>query len=238
MRLAGRALATTAVVLVTIVASCGQRPEDHDHGIGHVGSGGGGPHESGRSEGGGEGGSSGEPGEDGGDHHHDGGPGGGGGSSSGGSGSSGSSGGASGSGTASGASAGTSSGSGGITDAGDAGDASGGIHLMLGGSVHLVSLHWTIHGPNSYSGSVTFGDAQSVEWVIGGIAAGIGYTLSVTAVDETGDACNGTSTPFSVQQGIVNYTMLTITCYPMGGGGPADVTTGSVAIDASVVAAD
>jgi hypothetical protein len=121
------------------------------------------------------------------------------------------------------------------TDAGDAG--TGGLHLSIGGSLHLVSLQWTISGPHTYHGSVTFGDAQSFEWVVGGIVAGSGYTLSVTATDASGDPCNGTSQPFSVEPGRTIYTLLTITCHTTVMD-PADVATGSVAIDASVVSAD
>jgi hypothetical protein len=97
-------------------------------------------------------------------------------------------------------------------------------------------LSWTISGPNTYGGSVEFGDAQSVEWVVGGIAAAHGYTLSVVATDSAGDPCHGTSSPFNVVPGTSTYTMITIVC-DTGSADPADVTTGSVAIEAGVVAA-
>ncbi len=94
----------------------------------------------------------------------------------------------------------------------------------------------TISGPNTYQGSVEFGDAQSVEWVVGGILAAHGYTLSVTATDAEGDPCKGTSPMFDVVPGASTYTMITITC-DVASPDQADVTTGSVAIEAGVVAA-
>lgn len=119
---------------------------------------------------------------------------------------------------------------------GDSG--TGGLQLNLGGNLHLTSLTWTITGPNAYSGSVTIGDAQSIEWVIGGVAAGDGYTLSVTAVDTEGGPCQGTSPPFNVQPGVVDSAMLTITCDSSSAASPAEVTTGSVIVQANVVSSD
>jgi hypothetical protein len=101
--------------------------------------------------------------------------------------------------------------------------------------VHLASLDWSISGPATYQGSVEFGAAKSTEWVIGGIADGSGYTLIVTATDTAGDPCRGTSAPFSVEAGKVVYTMITIVC-DISVFDAADVTTGSVAVEAGVVA--
>jgi hypothetical protein len=98
-------------------------------------------------------------------------------------------------------------------------------------------LTWTIAGPNTYQGSVDFGDAGSFEWVVGGILAAHGYRLSVTAKDSAGDPCQGTSAPFDVVPGLSTYTMITITCDTTVSE-PADVGTGSVAIEAGVVASD
>jgi len=123
-----------------------------------------------------------------------------------------------------------------VDAAGDA--ATGTLQLTLGGSAHIASLDWTINGPNTYSGSVTIGDAQSVEWIIGGVRAGDGYTLSVTATDTDGDPCQGTSGTFNVQAGIVSTATLTITCGASTSASPADVTTGSVVVQANVIVFD
>jgi hypothetical protein len=140
--------------------------------------------------------------------------------------------------TGSSGSAASSSTDGGAADASDAGDAgTGGFVLTIPpGPVHLVFLSWTIAGPHTYQGSVEFGDAQSFEWVVGGILAAHGYTLSVLATDAAGDPCRGTSSPFDVAPGMSTYTMITITC-DAASPDPADVTTGSVVVEAGVVSA-
>jgi hypothetical protein len=53
--------------------------------------------------------------------------------------------------------------------------------------------------------------------------------------DTAGDPCSGTSAPFSVEAGKVNYILLTIVCEVRSGSDMADVTTGSVAVEAGVV---
>jgi hypothetical protein len=96
------------------------------------------------------------------------------------------------------------------------------------------SLVWTVTGPNTYSGSVDFGPAQSVEFVVGGIDQGDGYALTLSGIDVYGDPCAGTSAPFAVTPGIVVAIGMTVTCTRSGDGGPANVTTGSVSVDAGV----
>ena len=114
-----------------------------------------------------------------------------------------------------------------------------GAHLMIGTGVNVTSLSWTIAGvganANDYSGTVNIGDAQSVEWVAGGIQAGT-YTVSVGGVDSSGDPCTGSSTPFTVTAGATVQVVLAVSCYE-----PADaccvgpsINTGSVEVDASV----
>jgi hypothetical protein len=216
------------VVLVTTAWACGTRPfPGPPLGVGTLGSGGGTEIlDGGETSGSGSGERSGSSGSSGGS-----GRGAGTGSSSAGSGAAGSTGAESGSSTSGNSSSGA-------TEAPDAGDAgAGGVVLTIpSGPIHIVSLRWTISGPNTYQGSVEFGDAQSFEWVVGGILAARGYMLSVTATDAQGDPCKGTSSTFNVVPGMSTYTMITITC-DVGSDDQADVTTGSVAIEAGVVAA-
>jgi hypothetical protein len=103
------------------------------------------------------------------------------------------------------------------------------------------SLNWVISGPNGYySGTVEFGDARSVEFVAGGIRAGAGYTLTMAGNDRYGDPCNGTSSPFEVVAGQVADASIVLTCDvpPSDAAEPADVTNGSVGIEAGVVLRD
>jgi hypothetical protein len=100
----------------------------------------------------------------------------------------------------------------------------------------FASLDWVISGPAGfYSGTVQFGHAQSIEFVVGGVLAGDGYTLTLTGTDPSGDFCTGTSAPFTVLPGATAAAGVTIECFT-GDGGPrvAPVMTGSVAVDAGV----
>lgn len=98
------------------------------------------------------------------------------------------------------------------------------------------SLDWTIVGPGgSYAGSVQFGQAQSIEFVVGEIQMGSGYTLILRGTDPSGDPCVGISAPFAVRAGATTGVSVTIQCFTGDGGAePATVTTGSVAVDAGV----
>ncbi len=111
-----------------------------------------------------------------------------------------------------------------------------GATLTIGTQVTLASLGWTISGPNSYSGVEPIGDAQSVEFVAGGIAAGSGYTISVFGVDSEGDPCAGSSNPFGVVAGQITNVALLVTCtVPTDASLNADIQTGSFAVDAGVI---
>jgi hypothetical protein len=118
-------------------------------------------------------------------------------------------------------------------DDGEAGDIQDipdamGVTLTITTSVHFTSLDWSIAGPHSYSGTVHTGDAQSIEFAVGGIEAGDGYTITLTGIDQSGDSCTGTSLPFGVRGGQVTNTTLIIRCTSTSDVVvPTDVTTGS-----------
>jgi hypothetical protein len=101
----------------------------------------------------------------------------------------------------------------------------------------VFSLNWTIsNGTNTYSNVDNFGDAQSAEFVAGGILAGCGYTLTVTGTDTNNDPCTGTVGPFCVLPSVVNYESLNVTCLAPSDSPPnaAIIDTGSVAVEAGV----
>ncbi len=105
----------------------------------------------------------------------------------------------------------------------------------------FTSLDWVISGPSGYySGTVYFGDAHSIEFVAGGIQAGTGYTMTMAGTDRYGNPCSGTSAPFAVLAGQVAGTSLVLTCDAPGpdASAAADVTTGSVGVDAGIVIND
>ncbi len=99
------------------------------------------------------------------------------------------------------------------------------IVVGLSGALHLSVLNWTINGPNHYSGTVEIGDAQSLEFVIGGILAADGYTITLYGTDPSGTVCTGTSASFSVHPGETSAATVVMSCLP-GGGVPADGSTG------------
>jgi hypothetical protein len=106
----------------------------------------------------------------------------------------------------------------------------------------LTSISYTCTGPSAVPpDTVTIGDAQSLEFVLGGIAAGTGYQCSFTGTDSNADPCTGTSTMFDILPGQVVDAGVNITCtVPTQAAIQASVNTGSVSFDgsASVVTQD
>src|ERR1700722_12571632 len=102
-----------------------------------------------------------------------------------------------------------------------------GMALTIAPGVQFTALSWTISGSSGpYSGNVPVGNAQSVEFVTGGIPAGGPYAMSLTGTDSSGDPCSG-SASFFVAAGGVSKVAVTISCfYPTDAGIPADVTVG------------
>jgi hypothetical protein len=101
----------------------------------------------------------------------------------------------------------------------------------------FASLDWVIEGPaGSYSGTVRFGTAQSIEFVVGDINAGDGYTITLSGIDAYGQPCVGTSAKFSVEPGQTTGAGVLIQC-AAGDGGPAaaSISSGNVEVDAGVV---
>ncbi len=100
----------------------------------------------------------------------------------------------------------------------------------------FTSLDWAISGPGGlYSGTVFFGDAQSLEFVVGGIQVGSDYTLTLNGTDRYGDECSGTSAPFEVSPGVLTGAGVVIVCPHAGDAAEtATVTTGSVGVDAAI----
>jgi hypothetical protein len=110
-----------------------------------------------------------------------------------------------------------------------------GLSLTIAQGVNVTSINWSISGPDSYSGTANFGDAQSAEFVIGGIAAGTGYTVTLSGTDSNNDPCSGMSGTFSVAAGATTYVLESVTCLePTDATISPDVTTGSVAVEAGV----
>jgi hypothetical protein len=111
------------------------------------------------------------------------------------------------------------------------------MNLDVAPGVTVTSFTWTIgNGGTPFTGVDSIGDAQSAEFVAGGIPAGTGYTVGITGTDSAGDSCTGTSGTFSVSPGVVTQVGLAVTCHGANDGATAaDVTTGAVEVDAGFV---
>jgi hypothetical protein len=112
-----------------------------------------------------------------------------------------------------------------------------GMHLSIASGINVFALNWTIsNGTNSYPGTVNIGDAQSIEFVAGGILAGTGYIVTLSGSDSAGDPCTGASAAVTVVAGATSSATVVVTCTSATDASiPADVGTGSVAVDAGVV---
>jgi hypothetical protein len=125
------------------------------------------------------------------------------------------------------------------------GTGSVGMALTIGNGVHVNSLNWTIaNATNTYTGTVNITDdagneAQSIEFVAGGVLAGSGYVVTLSGADSSGDPCTGASTPLSVTAGTTTATTVLVTCtIPTDASLAAAIDSGSIAVDAGVVLVD
>jgi hypothetical protein len=102
--------------------------------------------------------------------------------------------------------------------------------------VTIDSVSYVIAGPTNLSGSVDISQAQtSVEFVVGGLAAGAGYAITLSATTTNGDACSSGPAPFDILVGATTQVSVNLVCV-LGEGGIvfADAGTGSVEVDATV----
>jgi hypothetical protein len=117
-----------------------------------------------------------------------------------------------------------------------------GMHLTIGNGVHVNELTWTIsNGANTYSGTVFITDdagheAQSVEFVAGGIQASGGYIVTLSGADTSGDPCSGSSQPVNVVAGVTSVAQVLVTCsVPTDASLATPVNNGNLAVEAGVI---
>jgi hypothetical protein len=110
------------------------------------------------------------------------------------------------------------------------------LQLQIAPGDYLYSLGYTCTGPSVIPpGTVSFNDAESIEYTLGGIPAGSGYQCMLTGSDSNGDPCSGMTTVFSVGAGQVTGAGAVLTCtVPADASVAADVNVGSVGFDATV----
>jgi len=129
-----------------------------------------------------------------------------------------------------------------ITTSPNGGDAGAvGLQLTIANGVHVNQLSWTLsNGTNSYTGIVYITDdagheAQSVEFVAGGILVGSGYVVTLYGADSNGDPCTGTTAAITVMAGATSSATVLVTCTaPTDAAITADIVNGAIAVNVPV----
>ncbi len=104
-----------------------------------------------------------------------------------------------------------------------------GLSLQVGGGLTINSASYTIIGPNSFSktGSIDLSAATSFSAIIGGLPAGTGYSISVSATATDGTTNCGGSASFDVIARTTTTVTLSLDCHTAP-------KTGSVAINGAL----
>ena len=107
-------------------------------------------------------------------------------------------------------------------------DGAGSVALVLQGGGTVNAFAYAITGPGTYSGSINVASSSTVSAVIGNIAAGTGYALTLTGTSVDGKtSCAGTSAPFNVVASATTSVSVAIDCH-------AAPTTGSVLVNGTI----
>jgi Ice-binding-like len=110
-----------------------------------------------------------------------------------------------------------------------------GLAFSIPDSITIVTISYTVTGPTNVSGTVDVSQAMSsVEFVVGPLLAGPGYTITLTGTDTAGDTCASVPTPFSIAVGLTTQAIVDLVCTVGGGFTFADSGTGSLEIEAPV----
>jgi len=102
------------------------------------------------------------------------------------------------------------------------------IAVMEGG-ITLTSVSYSISGPNGFStsGTINVGSSTTVSAIIGGLPAGNGYTITLSATGTGGTTTCGGSGTFNVTAGAVAKVAVTLDCHQ-------PPKTGSVAVNGTL----
>jgi hypothetical protein len=120
-----------------------------------------------------------------------------------------------------------------------------GMQLSLPDGSSVTSVSYTVTGgPTAKSGTINVGKSSTVSAVIGGLAAGSGYMISLSGTSDGGDSCAGSAGPFTVKANTALAVSIVLTCHqPRTNGsiaisGVVDVCPGLDSINASPSAVD
>jgi len=105
-------------------------------------------------------------------------------------------------------------------------DAAGSVALVVKGTGAVINtFSYSITGPQSYTGTINVASSTTVSSVIGGIAAGAGYSLTLTGTSLDGQTtCAGTSALFNVIAHATTSVAVTIDCRTPRNTGSISVT--------------
>jgi hypothetical protein len=113
------------------------------------------------------------------------------------------------------------------------------MQLTVPDGSSVSSLSYTISGgPTAKSGTIDVSKSNTISAVIGGLAAGSGYMISLSGTSDGGDACTGSAGPFTVKPNATLSLSLVVACHkPRANGsitvgGTVDVCPGIDAINA------
>jgi hypothetical protein len=106
---------------------------------------------------------------------------------------------------------------------GDSNTGQVGYQYTLPGGEQINSVSYTLtNGTNSYSGTIAVGGSSVISFVVGGVASGANYVLTLNATTADGTvSCTGSSAPFAVSdrtttQVNVNLVCTTVTAFDAG----------------------
>jgi len=103
------------------------------------------------------------------------------------------------------------------------------IALLLGNGVAVSSASYTITGPAGFtqSGSLDVSNSATISAVIGGLPAGSGYAITLSATSSDGTTSCGGSASFNVTAGATTAVTIHLTCHEA----PA---TGSISVSGTI----
>jgi hypothetical protein len=110
------------------------------------------------------------------------------------------------------------------------GGASGSVALAVQGTPGFTvnTFTYNLTGPSSKSGSIDTSNSSTVSTLIGGVAAGTGYSISLTGTSTDGTAtCTGSSALFNVVASATTSVAVAIDCHKAP-------STGSVAVNGTI----
>ena len=110
------------------------------------------------------------------------------------------------------------------------GDDVGSVQLALQAApgITVNSFAYSIGGPKSYTGSIDTSSSSTLSTVIGGIAVGSGYAITLTGTSTDGQtSCTGTSAPFNVAAHATTTVSVAVDCH-------TGVKTGSILVNGTI----